>query len=222
VVVLAGGLVWKLAWPAEAPLKGFIDMVVWEPDNPRRQNVWLFDPASRPLRKGDVVFVRAELNRPAYCYVIWIDTEGTVQPIYPWIKGDWKERRQERPVRELNLPDLKVDNQWAIEAGPAGMETLVLLTRETPLPAGMDLAEMLGEMGAQKLPEGDAARMVAWFENGVPVQDKVRAVYLGDRKLGLDGESAEPVLRTQARIRRGLGDLFGYTRAVAFPNIGGK
>jgi hypothetical protein len=42
--------------------------------------------------------------------------------------------------------------------------------------------------------------MVAWFENGVPVQEKDRAVYLGDRKLGLDGEATEPVLLTQGRL----------------------
>jgi hypothetical protein len=235
LVVLVGGLVVKLGWPGaspspevsppsavEEPLKGFIDVVVWEPGNPRRQNIWLSEPASRPLRKGDVVFVRAELNRPAYCYVVWIDTEGAVTPVYPWIKGDWKQRRQETPVRELKLPDLKVDNQWTIEAGPAGMETLVLLTRETPLPAEVDLAGLLGKMEAQTLPAGDAAKMVAWFEDGVPVQEKDRAPFLGERKLGLDGEPAEPVLRTQARIRKRLGDLFGYTRAVAFPNSGGK
>jgi hypothetical protein len=30
------------------------------------------------------------------------------------------------------------------------------------------------------------------------------------------------VLRMQARVQQRFGNLFGYTRAVAFPNIGGK
>jgi hypothetical protein len=230
-VLLAGGLVWALTRPGSRPppapagaepLKGFIDLVVVEPGNPRRQYVWLTDPASRPLRAGDVVFVQAELNRPAYCYVVWVDAEGKVQPIYPWLKGDWKLRREERPMKELKLPDLKVDNQWALEPGPPGWETLVLLTRETPLPVDADLESRLGEMGPQTLPKGDVARLVAWFENGMPVQEKNRDSNMGERKLGLDGESVEPVLRTQERIEKRVGDLFGYTRAAAFPNVGGK
>jgi hypothetical protein len=228
---LVGLVAWRL-WSVPQPsapvkqevpaLKGFLDVAVTEVGNPRRRNVWLADPASRPLRVGDEVRVRVELNRPAFCYVVWVDTQGKVLPVYPWIEGDWTRRREERAVPKLSLPDTGVADVWKIEPGPPGMETLVLLTRETPLPADVDLAGRLGEMGAQTLPNGDTAQMVAWFENGAMVREEGRESKF-PRAFDPKGvESSDPVLRTQGRIQKRVGGLFGYVRAAAFPNIGGK
>jgi hypothetical protein len=37
--------------------------------------------------------------------VVWVDVGGTAGPVYPWVKGDWKRRREERPQRVLSLPE---------------------------------------------------------------------------------------------------------------------
>jgi Protein kinase domain len=66
-----------------AALKGYIDVIVYDPDNPRRQNVRLTAPDVLPLKPGDRFAVEAEMNRPAYLYVVWIDADGTAAPIYP-------------------------------------------------------------------------------------------------------------------------------------------
>jgi serine/threonine protein kinase len=86
-----------------AALKGSIDVVVTEPGNPRRQLLRLHDPAARPLKMGDEVRVVADLNRPAYLYVLWIDTRGKALPVYPWREGEWGRRPEpEMPVRRLS------------------------------------------------------------------------------------------------------------------------
>jgi serine/threonine protein kinase len=206
--------------PTQSPvemvaLKGSIDVVVTEPGNPRRQLLPLHDPAARPLQKGDEVRVVAELNRPAYLYVLWIDTRGEVGPVYPWREGKWGRRpEQERPVQRLNLPE-NPGEIWPILPGPAGMETLVLLAREAPLPPEVDLAQALGELGPQPLlDEMD----VAWFENGALVRgDPERAPNLKEARPG-----SSPVLRTQGVLHERLKGLgFTYTRAVTFANRGG-
>jgi hypothetical protein len=197
------------------PLKGSLDVVVTEPDNPRRHLLHLHDPAARPLKKGDEVRVVAELNRPAYLYVLWIDTQGKVWPVYPWLEGEWDRRpEQERPVQRLSLPE-KPGDIWPIKPGPAGMETLVLLARETPLPREVDLAKALGDLGPQPLlDEMD----VAWFENGeLERGDPERGPNLKEPR-----EGSSPVLRTQGALQERLKGLgFTYTQAVTFANRGG-
>jgi serine/threonine protein kinase len=198
-----------------AALKGSIDVVVTEPGNPRRQLLRLHDPAARPLKQGDEVRVVAELNRPAYLYVLWIDTEGKPKPVYPWLGGEWGRRpEQERAVQRLSLPE-KPEDVWRIEPGPAGMETLALLAREAPLPREVDLAKALGDLGAQPLVD---EMDVAWFENGELVRgEPERAPNLKEARPG-----SSPVLRTQGVLRERLKGLgFTYTRAVTFANRGG-
>jgi serine/threonine protein kinase len=197
-----------------AALKGSIDVVVTEPGNPRRHLLHLHDPAARPLQKGDEVRVVAELNRPAYLYVLWIDTRGKVGPVYPWLGGEWERPEQERAVQRLSLPE-KPGDIWPIKPGPAGMEALVLLAREAPLSPEVDLAKALGDLGPQPLlDEMD----VAWFENGELVRgEPERAPNLKEARPG-----SSPVLRTQGALQERLKGLgFTYTRAVTFANRGG-
>jgi len=196
-----------------APLKGSIDVLVYEPDNPRRQNLWLDDAGALPLRPGDEFCVEAELNRPAYLYVLWIDTDGKVLPVYPWRPGHWEERpEQERPVAKLRRPE-PLDEFYKISRGTPGMETLVLLARETPLPRSVDLRTELGELPR---PEAQELKAAAWFENGVAVKNR------RDREGRFDVTRREdPVLLTQQRVRsRLLERHFAYSLAVSFANRG--
>jgi hypothetical protein len=134
--------------------------------------------------------------------------------VYPWLEGEWERPQQERAVQRLSLPE-KPGDMWPIKPGPAGMETLVLLARETPLPREVDLAKALGDLGAQPLlDEMD----VAWFENGeLERGDPERGPNLKEPR-----EGSSPVLRTQGLLRERLKGLgFTYTQAVTFANRGG-
>jgi serine/threonine protein kinase len=196
-----------------APFKGWIDISVSEPHNPRRQFLPLREPAARPLKVGDEIRIQAELNRPGYLYVLWIDTTGRVLPVYPWIEGDWHRwPAQEQPRHKLSLPE-KTGEIYPMLPGAPGMETLVLLVRDTPWPREQDLAALLGPLEPQPMIDPQA---MAWFENGALIRDE------RDRAPHLQGRvSSNVLLRTQQRLQEKLRRHFSYQRAVSFTNQGG-
>ncbi len=198
---------------ALAPLKGSIDVRVFGKDDPQRQNLFLDDPGAVPLRPGDEFCIEAKLNRPAYAYVLWIDTEGEVVPVYPWKPKHWEDRpADEHAVHQLRVPEA-LDRYYSIKAGTPGMDTLVLLARDEPLPPNVDLR---GELGALPQPKAQGFRATAWFENGVPVKnERGRAGNFDER------QRDDPVLQTQERIRERLvGKHFSYVLAVSFADRG--
>jgi serine/threonine protein kinase len=193
------------------PFKGSIDVIVTEPKNPRRDRLRLHEPGARPLKPGDEVKVEVVLNRPGFVYILWIDAKGKPIPIYPWREGEWDARpSDEKPVMKLISPE-GVDI-YPIDPGPQGLETLVLLVRETKLERDVDLRKEIGEVGAQDWPD---LTYVAWFENGVEVMDEPNRA-----PSGKVGESSNPAVRTQKRLQQRLGERFEYTRAVSFGNLG--
>jgi hypothetical protein len=171
-------------------------------------------PAALPLAPGDYLRVEVRLTRPAYPYVVWIDTEGKASPFYPWQEQDWARRpEREQPITRLSLPES--DNGIApLDGGPAGVETLLLLARDEPLPAGVELAGLFGQLPKQTATD---LRTAAWFENGKPVRDDADR---GPIRLDKAVEVNNPVMRTQALLRDRLKELFPYTRAVSFGNKG--
>jgi predicted Ser/Thr protein kinase len=199
---------------AAAPaFKGWIDVRIWEPGNARRRDLGLRDFGALPLKPGDQVRVAARMNRPAYLYVLWIDPEGKVAPVYPWKPGRWDERpAEEQPVDRLSLP-AEADVGWPVTADAPGMETLVLLAREEPLPAGVDLRTLLADLPRQALKDPRAA---VWFENGSVVRDEAeRGANFFDAQ-AID----DPVLRTQRLLQEKLQPYSAYSRAVSFANQG--
>jgi hypothetical protein len=209
-----GGAPVIAAPPAREPFQGWIDVVMSRPHDARRQLLRLHEPAARPLKAGDEVRVETSLNRPAYQYVVWIDTQGKAAPVYPWIEGAWARRPEhEEAVKELHLPEGGL--MWPMQPGPAGMETLVLLVREEQLPPDVDLAALLADLGAQTTPDLQA---VGWFQNGVLVT--------GEKDRGPSFKQARasdnPVLRTQQVVQQRVKGSFAYTRAVTFGNEGGR
>jgi hypothetical protein len=215
-------------WPAPPeeplpPFKGSINIRLWEPGNKERADLRLNKDGALPLKPGDLFMIEARLNRPGYMYILWIDTRGNVVPIYPWKPGHWEERpAQEKPTAHLDLPEddrPQVHTQdkdrpgWAIDPeSAAGMETLVLLVRETPLPREFDLQKLLGGLPRQKLYQRESA---VWFENGAVVRNEA------ERAPKFDLERIDdPVLRTQRLLQRKLAKDFSYSRAVSFANQG--
>ena len=84
--------------------KGSIDIVVFDPDDPRRQNVRLNQPGVLPLKPGDRFAVEAEISPPAYLYILWIDADGSVDPVYPWRRGHWDDLPPEEKPVETGAP----------------------------------------------------------------------------------------------------------------------
>jgi serine/threonine protein kinase len=195
------------------PFKGSIDVRIWEKGNPERAGLGLRANGALPLKAKDTIRVEATMNRPVYLYILWIEADGKVLPVYPWKPGHWDGRPdREQRVAALSLP---ADGQggWEINAGRAGMETLVMLVRETPLPRSVDLPAILGALPAQRMQHPQSA---VWFENGAVVEGEAdRGPNLFDVK-----RIDDPVLQTQGLLRNKLGRLCEYTRAVSFANRG--
>jgi hypothetical protein len=185
--------------------------------NDRRWGHRLPDADALPLQAEDQVRIEVELNREAYLYVLQIDTEGRVTPVYPWKGGKWPDRPEgERKRRRLSLPEESArgggEGGWEVAEGPPGMETMVLLAREEPLPRALDLAGLLGRLPPQRQ---QGRRSVVWFENGeVVVHEPERGFKSFDAK-----RIDDPVLQTQEVLRRTLlGRHFDYMRAVSYAN----
>jgi hypothetical protein len=189
----------------ETPLKGYLDVRVTEEGNPRREGLLLHQPGALPLRPGDVMDYEVKVNRPAYLYLVYLDSKGGATPLFPWKNYDWKQRPKEE--RRSQLFD-----KGPLAPSPAGIEALLLLVREEPLPGDVDMPKLFAGLPQQQgLPD---QRARAWFENGELVRhdpDRGPPVLIGQ------GDPREDVvLQTQALLRDRLRPLFPYTRAVCF------
>jgi serine/threonine protein kinase len=196
--------------PILPPLKGYVDVLISDAElgRLRRQNVRLSDPGALPIGAGDKFCIVAELNRTAYVYILWIRANGEVEPAYPWTPGEWEPRPHvEKPINHLRRPE-KVDEKFRMPLGTPGMETLVLLARETVLPQVVDVRRELGEVPPQKEQNFEA---IVWFENGTIVKDEP-----GRGALSFIIKDDDPLLALQEQIRTRLGKWFSYTRAVSF------
>jgi hypothetical protein len=112
----------------------------------------------------------------------------------------------------LSLPP-QLGQVWTIAAGPAGMETLVLLARSTPLPGDVLLNQVLGQV---EVPPLDDTRDVAWFDNGAPRKNDP------DRGPNLKNsvDASNPIVRQQAQLWEKLRPHFSYMTTVTFANLG--
>jgi hypothetical protein len=195
--------------PAADALKGRLDVLVREPGNPLREGLRLYQPGALPLKTADLIHIDVALSRPAYLYLVWLDSQGGATPLYPWQADDWRKLPPERRRDRLAWPK---ESDWApLTNTPTGIEALLLLMREEPLPAGTDVAGLFAGLAAQA--EAAPSAVTAWFEDGELVRD---ATYRGPPDAGKSRTVLDPVLQTQDLLRERLRPWFPRTRAVCF------
>jgi hypothetical protein len=196
-----------------SPNNGFVDVCIVAPDNPQRGHIRLNQKDALPLRKGDQVRVEVELNRPAFVYLIWIDSAGHVTPLYPWRSGRWSRLvNQEKPVDRLSLPDDRKEG-YDITGAKPGMETVLLLARDDVLTPEPELAGLLFDLDPVRAQNPQA---VVWFENGTVVRDEANRTFTSFDPNGGD----DPLSQMQAFLTKRLQPFFSYSRAVSFANAG--
>ncbi len=201
----------------DEPIAGTVDILVWDPANPESGGQRLYEPGALPLREGDQIRLEVKLNRPAYAYVVWIDSQGEVSPVYPWKLGNWNDLPEsEKPTDHISLPEAKGVG-WPMEGKP-GMETLVMFVRETPLPRDNDhdLNLALSGLPVQSPEFNPNARL--WFVDGQVLtkeEDLDRApTFAKTEKIN------DPLLQTQQIIHEKLSPHFDRIQAVSFANAG--
>jgi hypothetical protein len=201
-------------------LKGDINVVVWRRENRLADGSYsgqplnLADPNVLPLRPDDGLQIRARLRAGSgYMYIVWLNTEGKVEPLFPWDEN-WKiDPARDVPRTSLDLPD---QGAAPLGGGPAGIESLILLARDEKLPPDTDLKKLFAGLERQNGLELGAA---VWLENGKVVHDELDR---GAIKLKEATRVNDPVLRTQRVLQDKLQSLFPYSRAVCFSNAGDR
>ncbi len=191
-----------------------MNLRVWgQEEASRRRGAPLDDPSTLPLRAGDQFLIEAKMSVPRYQYLVWIDVEGNVSPVFPWKNANWSELPEEhRPRAVLRLPSGDASSVWEIPQGPPGMETLLLLARESPLPESTDLEALLSDLPGVGVEE---PRGMMVFENWSLQPMKIDRAF--SPKVG---KLRDPVLELNDSLKSRLSEHFSYTYSVSFSNLG--
>jgi hypothetical protein len=200
-----------------AAQKGWVDVLIWRGEDGAAEKLRLGDAGALPLYRDDRFRIEAHVEVPAYLYLFWIDTEGKALPLYPWQPGKWGTRNpaEEKPASDVSLPKTRT-NGYKIKEDREGMETLLLLARETVLPLGdAEVQKWFADLPAQWPIQN--RRSAVWFENGRVVEgDPRRKRDYFDTEVGL----GDPVLRVQDLLERRLQRQAAFTSAVSFARLG--
>ena len=96
--------------PLPAALHAELEIFVWKKDDKESKRK-LSDAGVLPLQAGDDVQIVAKTNRPAYLYLVQVESSGDIAPMYPWVKYDWDKRKPELPRDSLRFPD----DPWSMQ-----------------------------------------------------------------------------------------------------------
>jgi hypothetical protein len=99
-----------------------------------------------PVRAGGIMSLEVQLNQPAFAYLIWLDSEGQVLPLYPWNTKELeiKDIDQPPPLRRAAklIYSPLLGGGWTF-GSQGGLETVLLVARRTPLPEATKLGPLL-------------------------------------------------------------------------------
>jgi tRNA A-37 threonylcarbamoyl transferase component Bud32 len=197
------------------PLTGELNVLIWSED---KRGLRVQDWGALPVRNKEQVQVEVRLSRPAYPYVLWLDSEGVVTPLYPWNDGkdivykDLSTALPNKPaVADVRSPGV-LDHGWKV-GGKTGLDTILLLARDTPLPADVSLADLVGRLLPTKYHNphewavrgSDADQPIGFVNRGADRAPEEEAARIDD-----------PLLQVMARLR----EHFEVIRAVRFAHEG--
>jgi hypothetical protein len=180
---------------------------VWSPGTEGKRGWKVEDAGALPVLAGEQVHLEARLSRPAYAYLLWLDGQGRVASLYPWLDTGFKTRRAPKPDAVFHSPD-EIDKGWPM-AGPPGLETALLLARSTPLPPETDLAMLIGRLAPSRLRDPLEVAVIG-FDRGQPAAVLSKGEHRG---LGAEAEQIDdPLLELMEKLRK----HFEVIRAVRF------
>lgn len=191
-----------------------VELMLSQPDNETRRWLNLHYSSGRPVKAEDRVHVEARLDEAAYIYMLWIDSAGALLPLYPWQPGDWNSRpSDESPTDQISLPTSAIE-PLPLSPEP-GMETLIMLVRQSPLEADVDLLKTLGTLPRQTAQQAGSR---IEFVNGQIVTE---LQYPGRGPKRFDPSKIDdPVLTTQRLVQDKLAEQFSFIHSISFANQG--
>src|SRR5262249_27897592 len=119
------------------PLTGELNVLIWAE---HKRGLRVQDWGALPVRNKEQVEVEVRLSRRAYAYLLWLDSEGVVTPLYPWNDGTKIIHKSlttappEKPAEAVLYSPADQGTGWKV-GGKSGLDTILLLARDAPLPA---------------------------------------------------------------------------------------
>ncbi len=152
--------------------------------------------------------IEVRLNRPGYVYLVMLNSDGTFLPLYPWnqnaeeLDSTLGEPPAVKPCSELIWP--AEETRLGVELGPpGGLETILVLVREQPWPAGVSLRDVLGT--AQIRPT----------QNTAPWEMRIRGGDSGEAFTVVQIDKERSASQNLKRIDEPLDELLGRLRRHA-------
>jgi hypothetical protein len=204
-------------------LTGELRVRVWSPEGQNdKQGLEIGkDLGALPVRNKERLRIEVQLNEPAQVYLLWLDSDGIVTPLYPWNEHRIAERSASVPppaqpaqptvLSPANRPD-NVTVGWKV-AGKSGLDTILLLVSRRPLAPDVDLAGLIGM--APLTPLRDPLEFAV---RGGDEGESVEVVNRGAHR-GPEAEVEvidDPLLQLMGRLR----GHFEMIRAVRFAHQG--
>jgi len=207
-------------WPL--PLRGELSVRVWSETDPGKQGLTIGkDEDALPVCNREQLRVEAALNQPAHVYLLWLDSEGVVTPLYPWNPGHRIEQKilgfapvlapRDFVASPGDRPD-GITMGWRV-GGKTGLDTILLLARREPLPPSVNLATLLTRTPIARM-RHPREYVVRGADENRPVEEVSVGQYRGPEAEA--GAIDEPLLH----LLRALREHFPLIRAVRFAHRG--
>jgi hypothetical protein len=183
----------------------------------------LDEPDVLPLQAGDALRIEARTARPAYFYVLNLTADGQVSLMYPWRDDKWDSIAEEKLRDFYCVPDpSKVDPRKGdaapLDGGPSGIESVVVLARETPLTAAEreQLRELLKTWPVKQGQFDPLRATVTIGEDEFRFADARDQKERGKVQVGDAVTSTDPVLRLRRLLQGDVRSLGVASRGVCY------
>jgi tRNA A-37 threonylcarbamoyl transferase component Bud32 len=216
-------LFWVFGWPtgrqpfAAAPvadLAGELEIRVWNPPGSGEKRwVNVAEPGVLPVSNGELVHLEVQLNQPAFIYLLWIESQGVVKPLYPWNPATGFQGGMPAVSARTHLDSpAEIDRGWEVRS-PSGLETAVLLVRRSPLPPDVRVSSLVGTLPPAHF---TSPQEIVWLELTPGRGARQNKGVHRNLVTGASKQIDEPILNLLER----LGPHFELIKIVRFAHLG--
>jgi mRNA-degrading endonuclease YafQ of YafQ-DinJ toxin-antitoxin module len=132
------------------------------------------DVGSLPVRAGHSMQLQVIYNQKAHTYLLWVNSEGQVTPLYPWNMDDIEIKDADTVPPKCLATDIlespaTIGKGWIFAKQP-GLETVLLLGRKKPLEKNLKLGSLLGKMKTGKNQHPQESAILVWDREKKSIQ----------------------------------------------------